>query len=146
MSYTLNVLSVYDIPLLLHRIIHHMDRAADRALRSELGISHRRAIALLVLDGHGSMSQRALAGVLGHSEAAVSGTVRELVDLDAVTLEAVDGRERRVVVTESGRRLVRAARAITEPMFAAVIASTGVDATMLGEQLSRLDAGMGAKR
>ncbi|MCD2442019.1 winged helix-turn-helix transcriptional regulator [Agromyces sp. SYSU K20354] len=92
------------------------------------------------------MSQRALADALGHTEPAVSAMMRELVERGAVTLEAVDGRERRVVITEEGRRIVAAVRAMTGPMFDAAMASAGVDSEVLGDQLQRLAAGLGVGR
>lgn len=120
-----------------------MDRATDRRVRSEVGISHRRAIALLVIESDGPMSQRELADLLGHTEPAVSAMMRELVQRGAVSLEAADGRERRVSITEEGSRIVAAVRAMTMPMFDAVMFSAGVDAHVLGDQLQRLAAGLG---
>jgi DNA-binding MarR family transcriptional regulator len=140
------MLSVYDIPFLLHRIVHEMGLAADRTLRREIGISYRRAVTLLVLDDAGPTSQRALAGLLGHSEAAVSTLIRELAADGAVSVESVDKRERRVQVTDDGARLVARARALTEPMFYGVVAAAGLDADELGSQLQRLEAALGAAR
>lgn len=123
-----------------------MDLGADRVLQRELGISHRRAVALLTIEKAGPLSQRALAALLGHTEPAVSTLVRDLARQGAVSLEAVDGRQRRVAVTAEGARLVAAARQITKPMFEAVVISAGVDAEVLGEQLSLLAHGLGIER
>lgn len=140
---TLNVLSVYDVPLLLHRVVHEMDRTADRVLRRELDLSYRRAIVLLVADREGPMNQRMLAALLGHTEPAISTMLRELSARGLVALEAVDGRERRVSITEEGRRVVTASRGLMTPMFEQVVDRAGVDADALGEQLQKLATGMG---
>ena len=135
-----------DIPFLLHRIVHEMGVAADRVLRRELGISYRRAVTLLVLESAGPSSQRALAAQLGHSEASVSTLIRDLATEGAVAVEPVDKRERRVRVTDEGARLVARARALTEPMFQELLTAADVDASVLGPQLERLDATLGAAR
>jgi DNA-binding MarR family transcriptional regulator len=134
---------VYDIPFLLHRIVHQMDRAADRALRRELGISHRRAIVLLLIEGEGPVNQRQLASRLGHTEPAISAMMRELAGRGLVRFESVDGRERQVLLTDEGSRLVDASRALLRPMFDDVMGRTGVDGAALGTQLHRLAAGLG---
>lgn len=123
-----------------------MSVAADRVLRRELGLSYRRAITLLVLEDSGAMSQRALAGELGHSEASVSTLVRDLAKVGAVSVESVNKRERRIQVTAEGARLVAHARALTEPMFRDLVAAAGVDAVSLGQQLKRLDDALGGAR
>ncbi|WP_129789867.1 MarR family winged helix-turn-helix transcriptional regulator [Promicromonospora panici] len=134
---------MYDIPLLLHRIVHQMDRAADRVLREELDISHRRAIVLLVVESEGPLNQRELASRLGHTEPAISAMMRELADRGLVRFESASGRERQVLVTDEGRRLVVASRLLLGPMFDDVIRRTGVDDDELGAQLHRLATGLG---
>lgn len=140
------MLSMSDVPLLLHRVVHRMDRAADRVLRRELGISNRNVIALVVLETDGPMSQRALALSLGHTEPAVTALVRELVKTNAVEVTPINGRECSLSVTDEGARLVEAAHALIDPMFDELVTAAGADAHALEEQLRLLDRRLEGQR
>jgi DNA-binding MarR family transcriptional regulator len=62
----------------LHRLTARLDRAADRLLRVEAGISYARFLALYMVGLEGADTQRALAERLGVSEPSVSRMVRVL--------------------------------------------------------------------
>lgn len=123
-----------------------MDRAADRVLRRELGISNRNVIALVILETDGPMSQRGLADALGHTEPAVTTLVRELVKMNAVDVIQINGRERSLSVSKAGARLVEAAHALVDPMFDDLVIAAGADAHALEEQLKLLDGRLGGER
>jgi DNA-binding MarR family transcriptional regulator len=57
---------------LLHKLVFDLDRAADGLLRRRLNISYKRALFLLVLEHHGTITQHDLAVALGYSDPAVS--------------------------------------------------------------------------
>jgi DNA-binding MarR family transcriptional regulator len=132
---------VFETSVLLHRVVSALDRAGDRFLRAEFGISHSRMVVLLLLHRGGPTDQHDLAGRLGITDPAVSGLVRELVRDGRVEVAvAPSNRRRRVVsLTAAGTELVDRAGRHLEDRFAALLAESGVDDDDLFALLSRID-------
>jgi DNA-binding MarR family transcriptional regulator len=84
---------------LLHKLVLEMDRAADRLLRTHLGISYKRALFLFVLQQHGTITQ--------HEE---------------------HGRKRLVTITPKGSEGVAKGRHLLDSRFDQLMVTAGVDA------------------
>ena len=127
--------------VVLHRVVAALDRAGDRFLRAEFGISHSRIVVMLLLHRGGPTGQHDLAVQLGITDPAVSGLVRELVRDGHVTVEVVPAnrRQRVVSLTAAGADLVERAGSHLEGRFAALLAASGVDNDELFALLSRID-------
>lgn len=96
-----------------------MDRAADRVLQEERGLSYARFLVLLAVS-RGASSQRAIGSWLGVSEPSVSRMTRVLTSsgLLAVTLERGGGNRREVKLTQQGETIFRQGAALLERRFA----------------------------
>lgn len=128
----------------LHRLVRELERAGDRFLREEVGISYSRTLLLLAIDVEGPMSQRALANRLGSTAPAVTGLLRELT-ADRLVLVQEDERNRRrnaVSLTEEGQRVIRAARECLDKRFRGLLHSAGVEEAPLQEALTRIEITM----
>lgn len=62
----------------LHALTARLDRAPDRMLRAEAGLSHSRFLALYLVGASGAETQRALADLLAVTEPSVSRMLRRL--------------------------------------------------------------------
>jgi DNA-binding MarR family transcriptional regulator len=132
---------MYETSLLLHRVVAALDRAGDRALRSELDISHSRAVLLLLVDREGPISQHDLAERLGCTDPAVTALLRE-VSRDGLVEVSVDLANRRrnlVSLTSRGRRVVADASVLLGNRFAQLLAVADVDNEELLSLLVRLN-------
>lgn len=139
----MNQLSAYQ----LHKFVFSLDRAADRILTDQLGISYRRVLFLAVLS-EGSMTQHKLATILGYSDAAVSSMLLELKKFGYVTVTASpgSGRKHTVRLTHEGKALSEKAKKILDDKFAALGKMSGVDLhiySQLTEQLYKALNGKG---
>ena len=125
---------------LLHKLVLEMDRAADRLLRTHLGISYKRALFLFVLQQHGTITQHELAVALGYSDPAVSTMLVELAKGGYVqtTKSTTHGRKRLVTITPQGNELVAQARQVLDAHFDQLLGIAGVDAQQLRELTERL--------
>jgi DNA-binding MarR family transcriptional regulator len=132
---------VIETSVVLHRVVAALDRAGDRFLRAEFGVSHSRTVVMLLLQRNGPTGPHDLAVRLGITDPAISGLVRELVRDGHATVDVVpDNRRRRVVsLTASGAALVGRAGQHLEERFAALLAASGVDNDELFALLSRID-------
>ena len=112
----------------LHALTARLDRAADRILRAERGVSYRRFLTLFTVGELGAATQRALAERLGVSEPSVSRMTGVLVD--AGLLEAppdpAGGNRRQLTLTPVGKALVEKCRELLEHRFAALVERSGV--------------------
>jgi DNA-binding MarR family transcriptional regulator len=137
----LKILSVFETNVLLHRVVSALDRAGDRFLRAEFGISHSRIVVMLLLHRGGPTDQHDLAVKLGVTDPAISGLVRELVRDGRVSISAdPTNRRRRVVsLTAPGAELVDRAGRYLEERFAALLVASDVDNDVLFALLSRID-------
>lgn len=113
----------YDIHLLTAR----MDRAADRVLQEEHGLSYARFLVLLALS-QGVSSQREIASWLAVSEPSVSRMMRVLssAGLLAVTPDQRGGNRRVVRLTPQGEALFRQGAALLERLFADLLDQCGI--------------------
>lgn len=103
----------------LHLLTARMDRAADRVLQEEQGLSYARFLVLLAVS-RGAGSQRAIGSWLGVSEPSVSRMVRVLTaaGLLGVTPDPGGGNRRLVQLTEQGQATFRQGAALLERRFA----------------------------
>ena len=112
----------------MHALTARLDRAADRILRAERGVSYRRFLTLFTVGELGEPTQRALAERLGVSEPSVSRMTGVLVD--AGLLEAppdpAGGNRRQLTLTPVGKALVEKCRELLEHRFAALVERSGV--------------------
>jgi DNA-binding MarR family transcriptional regulator len=124
----------------LHKLVLDLDRAADGLLRKRLNISYKRALFLLVLKRHGTISQHDLAVALGYSDPAVSSMLIELGKSGyvATTPCPKHGRKRLVTITPAGNAIVRTGKRMLDSNFAELMASAGVDAEQYQQMTERL--------
>lgn len=139
---SVKILNVIEISLLLHRIVYALDRAADRRLRDQFGVSHSRAVLLRVIGLKGPCSQHELAVALGHTDPAVTGMVRELVAAGLVEVlpDPGNGRRRLVSLTASGTDLVARVTAALDAAMAELVRAAAVDTRILAAELAKIDA------
>lgn len=125
---------------LLGRFMFELDRAADHLLRTQVGISYKRALFLIVLRHSGTVTQHELAIALGYSDPAVSTMLVELAKEGYVqtTKSATHGRKHLVTITPKGNEVVARARHVLDAHFDQLLVAAGVDAQHLREITERL--------
>jgi DNA-binding MarR family transcriptional regulator len=124
----------------LHALTARLDRAADRILQAEAGISYARFLALYVVGSLGGDTQRALAARLGVSEASASRMTRVL-ERDGLLEAARDqaaGNRRRLTLTAEGAVLVARWGGVLEERLAALVTQSGVPYERYSEDTKRL--------
>jgi DNA-binding MarR family transcriptional regulator len=117
-----------------------LDRAADRILQTQVGVSYKRALFLIVLQHCGTVTQHELAVALGYSDPAVSTMLVELArDSYIQTSQSPEhGRKRLVTITPKGDEVVALARHMLDAHFDQLLVLAGVDAQQLQEITERL--------
>jgi DNA-binding MarR family transcriptional regulator len=117
-----------------------LDRAADHFLRTQVGISYKRALFLIVLQYCGTVTQHELAVALGYSDPAVSTMLVELAKdgYVEITKSETHGRKRRVAITPRGNEVVARGRQLLDAHFDQLMTRAGVDAQQLHEITERL--------
>ncbi|MEU7912935.1 MarR family winged helix-turn-helix transcriptional regulator [Microbispora bryophytorum] len=117
-----------NLSLNLHVLTARLDRAADRILRAEHGISYSRFLALTLVAELGASTQRTLAEYLGVTEPSVSRMTAVLAadGLLDVQPDPAGGNRRRLSLTDEGRRRVTSIRREFEDRLAMVVAESGV--------------------
>lgn len=130
----------------LHTLTARMDRAADRLLTAEYGLSYRRFLTLLIVSELGATTQRALADRLGVTEPSVSRMVGVLADTGLLDSrpDPHGGNRRRLAVTAAGKRTVRRCRRLLEGRFADVVQRSGVPYEEYAEHTHRLAEALAA--
>jgi len=125
---------------LLGRFMFALDRAADHLLQSQVGISYKRALFLIVLQQCGTVTQHELAVALGYSDPAVSTMLVELAKDGYVQTakSTTHARKRLVTITPQGNELVAQARHVLDAHFDQLLGIAGVDAQQLSELTERL--------
>jgi DNA-binding MarR family transcriptional regulator len=125
---------------LLGRFMFELDRAADHYLRTQVGISYKRAHFLIVLQSCGTVTQHELAVALGYSDPAVSTMLVALAKAGyvAITKSETHGRKRLVAITPRGNEVVARGRQLLDAHFDQLMARAGVDAQQLREITERL--------
>lgn len=138
-----------DLSFELHALTAHLDRSADRILRSECGLSYRRfrtllSVDRLTVDSRGASTQRAVASALGVSEPSASRMTGVLVT--AGLLEAHPdpdgGNRRRLRLTPAGKDIVERCRTILEDRFASLVQRCGVSYAEYARDTRRLLAAL----
>jgi DNA-binding MarR family transcriptional regulator len=115
---------------LLHKLVFELDRAADSLLRTQMDISYKRAVFLLVLEQCGTVTQHELAVALGYSDPSVSTMVVELAK-EGYLRTAVSpehARKRLVSITAKGSEVVAQGRQLLDARFDQLMEAAGVDA------------------
>jgi DNA-binding MarR family transcriptional regulator len=112
----------------LHALTARLDRAADRILQYEEGISYARFLALFMVGELGASTQKELAQHLGITEPSVS---RMTATLAATGLLDADsdpngGNRRRLRLTTEGTGLVRRCCELLEAETTALVKASGV--------------------
>jgi DNA-binding MarR family transcriptional regulator len=117
-----------------------LDRAADHFLRTQVGISYKRAHFLVVLQHCGTVTQHELAVALGYSDPAVSTMLVELAKdgYVAVTKSETHRRKRLVAITPRGNEVVARSKQVLDEHFDQLLARAGVDAQQLRDITVRL--------
>jgi DNA-binding MarR family transcriptional regulator len=112
-----------DLTLELHRLTHALDRAADQILRSTLGLSYRRFLALLLVNELSEPTQRALAGALGITEPSTSRMAAVLAEAGYLRASTArrGGNRRRLELTPAGKEIVARSHALLEERFADLV-------------------------
>jgi DNA-binding MarR family transcriptional regulator len=111
----------------IHALVATLDRAADRILRADFGLSYSQFLTLYAVSTLGGGTQREIATWLGTTEPATSRSVRALAaDGLAVIGPAGGGNRRRVDLTSRGRDLVQSAGGHLEQRLADVLAAAEV--------------------
>ncbi len=125
---------------LLGRFMFELDRAADHLLQTQIGISYKRALFLLVLQHAGTVTQHELAVALGYSDPAVSMMLVELTKDGYVetTPSKTHGRKRLVTITPKGNEVMARGRQLLDERFDKLLALADVDAQQLREITERL--------
>jgi DNA-binding MarR family transcriptional regulator len=117
-----------------------LDRAADRLLLTQVGISYKRALFLMVLQHSGTVTQHELAVALGYSDPAVSTMLVELARAGYIqsTRSTTHRRKHLVTITPKGNEVVALARHVLDTHFDQLLDLAGVDAQQLQEITERL--------
>ena len=113
----------------LHLLTSRLDRAADRILQAEEGVSYSRFLALFMVSELDGATQRALARRLGVTEPSVSRMTASLVaagHLDA-SPEPAGGNRRQLRLTPEGDGLVNRCTKLLEGRLTALVESSGID-------------------
>ena len=133
---------------LLHKLVFELDRAADRLLRTYVGISYKRALFLLVLEAHGTITQHELAVALGYSDPAVSTMLLELAKAGYITTtpSPAHGRKRLVSITPQGNAVVAKGRSLLDVHFDQLMVIAGVDAQHYRDLTEQVYQALVAKR
>jgi DNA-binding MarR family transcriptional regulator len=117
-----------------------LDRAADHLLQTQVGISYKRALFLIILQHSGTVTQHELAVALGYSDPAVSTMLVELAKDGYIetTRSKTHGRKHLVTITPKGNEVVALARHLLDAHFDQLLVIAGVDAQQLQEITGRL--------
>jgi DNA-binding MarR family transcriptional regulator len=125
---------------LLGKFMFELDRAADHLLQTQVGISYKRALFLLVLQHSGTVTQHELAVALGYSDPAVSMMLVELARDGYIqtTKSPEHGRKRLVTITPKGNEMVARGRQLLDEHFDQLLVQASVDGQQLREITERL--------
>jgi DNA-binding MarR family transcriptional regulator len=115
---------------LLHKLVFELDRGADSLLRTQMGISYKRAVFLLVLEQCGTVTQHELAAALGYSDPSVSTMLVELAKEGylQIAVSPEHARKRLVSITAKGSEAVAHGRQMLDAHFDQLMQASGVDA------------------
>lgn len=129
-----------DLSRNLHVLTARLDRAADRLLQSEAGISYARFLALYMVGAWEADTQRALAARLGVTEPSVSRMIHALVasGLLAAAGDPAGGNRRLLRLTAAGSEVVARWGSELEQRLAALVDDCGLSYKRYAENTQRL--------
>ncbi len=125
---------------LLGKLMFEIDRAADQLLQTQVGISYKRFLFLIVLQQCGTVTQHELAVDLGYSDPAVSTMLVELAKDGHIqtTKSPEHGRKRLVTITPKGSEVAVKGRQLLDSHFDQLMVIADVDAQHYRELTERL--------
>lgn len=117
-----------DLSRSLHALTARLDRAADRMLRAEAGLSYSRFLALYLIGSWGADTQRSLAEMLGVTEPAVSRTARVLSSAGLLEVSAKQGggNRRRLRLSNAGEQCVQRWGGELEQRLTSLVERSGI--------------------
>lgn len=133
-----------NLGLELHTLVSRLERAGDRILRSEHGLSYRRFMVLVTVGELGLSTQRALADGLAVTEPSVSRMVAALAETGLLTVVAdpAGGNRRQINLTDAGRALVARAGTDLIQRLTELVESSGVPFDTYLAYTQRLNAAL----
>lgn len=132
----------HDLSRNLHVLTARLDRAADRLLRSEAGLSYARFLALYMVGAWEADTQRALAARLGVTEPSVSRMIHALVASGLLEAggDPAGGNRHLLRLTAAGSELVARWGSELEQRLAALVDDCGLSYQSYAENTQRLVA------
>ena len=112
----------------LHALTARLDRAADRILLAEEGMSYRKFLALFMVGELGVTTQRALANRLGVTDPSVSRMTAVLASTGLLRVhpEPTGGNRRQLSLTPQGKDLVERCCNLLESRMVGFVKSSGI--------------------
>lgn len=134
-----------NLGLELHTLVSRLERAGDRILRADHGISYRRFMVLVTVGELEACTQRALADSLAVTEPSISRMIAALAGtgLLTVTPDPAGGNRRRIALTDAGRELVERAGTELIGRLTELVESSGVPFDTYLAHTRRLNAALG---
>jgi len=131
----------------LHKLVFALDRGADKMLQERFGISHKRALFLVVLQQE-PMTQHQLAVALGYTDPAISSMLVRLVKEGYVKVNPSPDHLRKKIVslTPEGEVLVAQAKQLLDRSFARILKAAGVDSEQYKKQTEQIYLALDAKK
>lgn len=133
-----------NLGLELHTLVSRLERAGDRILRANHGLSYRRFMVLVMVGELGASTQRALADRLAVTEPSVSRMIAALAGTGLLTVapDPAGGNRRRIALTDSGRTLVNRAGTELIQRLTELVESSGVPFESYLAHTRRLNAAL----
>ncbi|NES14820.1 MULTISPECIES: MarR family winged helix-turn-helix transcriptional regulator [Micromonospora] len=133
-----------NLGLELHTLVSRLDRAGDRILRANHGLSYRRFMVLVMVGELGASTQRELADSLAVTEPSVSRMIAALAGTGLLTVapDPAGGNRRRIALTDSGRTLVNRAGTELIQRLTQLVESSGVPFETYLAHTRRLNAAL----
>lgn len=124
----------------LHKLTYALDRAGDRLLQANFGISQNRALVLVAVLDKDDITQHQIASMLGRTDAAVSALLVALVKDGYVTTRVSPDHKRKniVILTAKGETLAREVSIYLNDRFASLAKAAGVDPVSYRELTEKL--------
>ncbi|MET8093469.1 MarR family transcriptional regulator [Micromonospora sp. NPDC005220] len=134
-----------NLGLELHTLVSRLERAGDRILRADHGMSYRRFMVLVMVGELKACTQRALADSLAVTEPSISRMIAALAGtgLLTVTPDPAGGNRRRIALTDAGRELVERAGTELIGRLTELVESSGVPFDTYLAHTRRLNAALG---
>lgn len=133
-----------NLGLELHTLVSRLERAGDRILRAEHGLSYRRFMVLVMVGELGVSTQRALADALAVTEPSVSRMVATLAETGLLTVvpDPAGGNRRQINLTDAGRALINRAGTDLIQRLTETVTASGVSFDTYFAYTRRLNAAL----